>query len=632
MVSLEDLMNIQVTSVSKKEQTLSRTAAAVFVITAAIFAVRARNIPDALRMAPGMDVAQINSGIWAISVRGFNYRFATKLLVLIDGRTVYTPHPPGPSGKQGVPLEDIERIEVTRGPDVWGANAVNGVINIITRSSQDTQGGLIAAGTGSEESASGLVQYGGKAGNKGYYRVFGRYFKVENSTAAGGGNAADGWHGSHAGMRSDWTLSRSDILTVQADLFSASEGQTLTMLSANQLPAYRTFNDTVRLGNGNILGRWKHTFSNGSEATVQGYYDRVRRWGSGPQRPQHRRRGFSIPLPGRLAARYRRGRRLPAERIRYYAKNAITFGDGHRRDWLLSIFLQDEVRLTPSVSLILGSKVEHNAYTGIEFEPSAQWVWSPNARQTIWASASRAIRQPSWFDAEARLDLATVPLGGGGFALLFHVRAVVAVEAERLLDFEAGYRVQATKRLSLDFTAFRSRYSRLPSLEPDAPYFTSIPAPPNLVLPNHRGNLAHADNYGGEAFANWNVTRWWRISPGFSFLQMKIGVVPSSRDTSTQALVGYSPKQQAQVRSTLDLAHRLEWDTSAYFVGALRKGPVPSYTRLDTRLGWRAGDSMEFSVAGQNLLTPRHMEFRQVTPVDVTQVERSLVGTVTWRF
>ena len=206
------------------------------------------------------------------------------------------------------------------------------------------------------------------------------------------------------------------------------------------------------------------------------------------------------------------------------------------------------------------------------------------------------------------------------------------MEAERLLDFEVGYRAQATKRLSLDFTAFRSHYRGLPTQEPDTPYFTLDPAPPHLVLPYYFRNLAYANNYGGEVFANWNVTSRWQLSPGFSFLQMKIGLDPSSRDTSAQASVGYSPKHQAQLRSTLDLPHGLEWDTSAYFVGALRYGPVPSYTRLDTRLGWRVGESIEFSVAGQNLLTPRHIEFGDGIQVHVTQVERSIVGKVTWRF
>ncbi len=634
-VSLEDLMNIQVTSVSKKEQSLSRTGAAVFVITRNdIRRSGMRNIPDLLRMAPGVNVARIDANAWAIGIRGFNNRYSTKVLVLIDGRTVYNPVFSGVYwDQQDVPLEDIERIEVIRGPGgtVWGANAVNGVINIITRNSQDTQGGLITAGTGSEESASGLVQYGGKAGKKGHYRVFGRYFKVESSTAADGGHAADGWHGAHAGMRSDWTLSNRDTLTVQADLFGASEGQTITTLFSNQLPDSRTFNDKVTIGSGNILGRWEHKFSNGSQTTLQSYFDRARRFDQ----------AINVLNTGDVDFQYHfqagsrhdivagAGYRLTDQTYRQGYEMA--FGNGHRRDSLVNTFIQDELKLTPSVSLTLGSKVEHNAYTGIEFEPSAQLVWSPSDGQTVWASVARAIRQPAWFEAEARLDLATSPLDGGGFAV-FQALGSDTVGAERLLDFEVGYRLQATKRLSLDFTAFRSHYRGLPSLEPDTPYFTPNPAPPHLVLPHYFSNLAYANNYGGEVFARWNVTSRWQLSPGFSFLQMKIGLDPSSRDTATQRSAVYSPKHQTQLRSTLDLPHRLEWDTSAYFVGALRYGPVPSYTRLDTRLGWRVGESIEFSVAGQNLLTPRRFEFGDGFQVHVTQVERSVVGRVTWHF
>ncbi len=593
-----------------------------------------RNIPDLLRMAPGVDVARIDANAWAISIRGFNDRYSTKVLVLIDGRSVYHPAFSGVYwDQQDVPLEDIERIEVIRGPGgtVWGANAVNGVINIITRSSQDTQGGLITAGTGSEESASGLIQYGGTAGKKGHYRVFGRFFKVESSTAADGSEGADGWHGSHAGFRSDWTLSGRDTVTVQGDLFGASEGQTITTLFSNQLPDYRTFNDKVRVGNGNILGRWEHKFSNGSETKVQGYFERVRRFDQ----------ALNVLNTGDVDFQYHfkagsrhdivagAGYRLIDQDYRQGYE--IAFGNGHRRDSLVNTFIQDEVKLTNSVSVTLGSKVEHNAYTGIEFEPSVQLVWSPNARQEVWASAARAIRQPSWFDTESRFDVATFPLEGGGFALL-QLLGGPTEEAERLLDFEVGYRTQATKRLSLDFTVFRSHYRALPSREPETPYFTFDPAPAHLVLPNNFRNLAYANNYGGEILASWNVTSRWQLSPGFSFLRMNIGLDPSSRDTSTPASVGYSPKHQAQLRSTLDLPRRLEWDTSAYYVGALRYGPVPGYTRLDTRLGWRVGESVEFSVAGQNLLTPRHVEFRGGNQVHITQVQRSIVGKVTWRF
>jgi len=227
--------------------------------------------------------------------------------------------------------------------------------------------------------------------------------------------------------------------------------------------------------------------------------------------------------------------------------------------------------------------------------------------------------------------VATFPLEGGGFALVQLLGGPVE-EAERLLDFEVGYRTQATKRLSLDFTAFRSHYRGLQTQDPDPPYFTLDTAPPHLLLPYYFRNQAYATNYGGEVFASWNVTRRWQLSPGFSFLQMKNGLAPSSHAASIKALADCSPKHQAQLRSTLDLPHRLEWDTSAYYVGALGNGPVPSYTRLDTRLGWRVDESVELSVACQNLLTPRRFEFGDGTPVHVTQVERSIVGKVTWRF
>jgi iron complex outermembrane receptor protein len=635
-VSLEDLMNMQVTSVSKKGQNLKKTGAAVFVINQEdIRRSGVTNIPDLLRMAPGVDVARIDANTWAISIRGFNYRYSSRVLVLIDGRTVYTPTFSGVFwDEQDVPLEDIDRIEVIRGPGgtVWGANAVNGVINIITKSSKDTQGGLVTAGTGSEQSADGLFQYGGKAGQKGHYRVFGRYFNVENSARAGGGPAADGWHGSHGGFRSDWNPSDRDAVTVQGDLFGTSEGQTVTTLFSNQLPDFRTLNDKVTVGSGNVLGRWNHTFSNGSETSMQVYYDRVSRFDQGAtdvlntgdadfQYHVHAGRRHDIVAGA--------GYRLTDHD--YRGGYAIAFGTGHRLDKLLNTFIQDEVSLTNSLALTLGSKFEHNSYTGLEYEPSAQLVWTATGRQTLWASAARAIRQPSWFDTESQFDLATFPQEGGGFGVL-HAMGTKHTETERLLDFEIGYRNEVSKRVSLDVTAFRSHHDDIQTLEPGIPYFTSNPAPPHIVFPSYWSNLGLADNYGIEMFANWNVTNRWRISPGFTYLQMKIAFEPSSRDTTTAMSVGDSPKHQAQLRSTVNLRHNVEWDASAYFVGSLRIGPVPSYTRLDTRLGWRIGESVELSITGQNLLSPHHLEFADANQVNPTQADRSVFGKITWRF
>jgi iron complex outermembrane receptor protein len=633
--SLEDLMNVRVTSVSKREQKLSTAGAAAYVITQEdIRRSGMTNIPDLLRMVPGVNVARIDANTWAISIRGFNNRYSSKVLVLIDGRTVYTP---GFSGvfwdQQDVPLEDIDRIEVIRGPGgtVWGANAMNGVINIITKKAGDTRGGLVRVGTGSEETANGLVQYGGSAGRNGSYRVFGKYFNVADAINADRTPGADGWHGIHGGFRADWDLSGRDTLTVQGDLFGSSEGQTITTLFSNRLPDFHTFADKVSVGRGNILGRWGHTFSNGSDTSLQLYYDRFRRLdqaldilNTGDADFQYH---FHVGFRHDVVAGA--GYRLTDHS--FTQGYEIGFGSGYRRDNLYSTFVQDQIRLTRSLALTVGSKFEHNSFTGSEYEPSAQLVWTPTSRQTVWASASRAIRQPSWFDAESKLDAATFPLNGGGFGLV-QLNGNINTQAETLLDFEAGYRIQVNKQLSIDATAFRSHYSRVQTLEPAAPYFTADPLPPHLVTPSYWANLAQAHDYGVEFSTNWDVTSRWRISPGFSFLQMGIVLDPSSHDTTTAASVGDSPKHQAQLRSTLNLPHNLEWDTSAFYVGALHIGPVPSYTRLDTRFGWRVKEGVEFSVGGQNLLRPYHFEFLDGLQVQPTLAERSVVGKVAWRF
>ena len=284
-VSLEDLMNVRVTSVSKKERDILKTPAAIYVLTQEdIRRSGATNIPDLLRLVPGVDVAQIDANSWAISIRGFNNRLANKVLVLIDGRTVYTPVTSGVYWDQlDVPLADIDRIEVIRGPGgtVWGANAVNGVINILTKNAGATEGGLVSAVSGSQSKAQGLAQYGANLGGEGAYRIFGNYSNNGNLTAPDGAAAADGWHMLHGGFRSDWKLSPHDTVTVQGDFIETGEGQTLSLLFANDLPFTRTFNDAVSSDAENILGRWNHTFANGSETSLQIYYDRYKRQDQG---------------------------------------------------------------------------------------------------------------------------------------------------------------------------------------------------------------------------------------------------------------------------------------------------------------------------------------------------------------
>jgi iron complex outermembrane receptor protein len=630
--SLEDLMNIQVTSVSKKEQKLSKTGAAIFVITQEdIRRSGATNIPDLLRLAPGVDVARVDANRWAISIRGFSDQHANKVLVLIDGRTVYSPSFSGVFwDMEDVPLEDIERIEIIRGPGgtVWGANAVNGVINIITKSAAATQGGLISAGTGSEDHADTLAQYGGQIDQNGDYRVFGRYFDTGSSVFPNGRGAADGWSGGHAGFRSDWTLSDRDTLTVQGDFLKTDESQTITTLFSNALPLAKTFNDPLTATAGNILARWNHTLANGSQMSLQVYDDYSRHLDQGfvdSQNTVDLDFQHHVALGSRNDVVWGLGSRVIDSQ--YGNGYDFTIVPNRRLDRLFSAFLQDEVKLTDSLSLTIGSKFEHNDFTGFEFEPSAQLVWTPTEKQSVWMSASRAIREPSSLDAGLQDDAASVPTGPT-FAVV-RVLGNPNLKAEELRDLEAGYRAQVKKRVSLDVTAFAGLYRNLESLAAQAPYFATQQGVPYLVLPELFVNGPRARTYGAEFFANWNLTDHWRISPGYSYFHMNVEGDSSSLATPP----GVSPNHQFQVRSLLDLPHHLEWDNTLGYVSKLAVGNVPAYARVDSRLGWRVGEFVELSIVGQNLLTPRHAEFSDTLyPLNRTLVERSVFAKVTWRF
>ena len=629
--SLEDLMNVQVTSVSKKEQTLSKTGAAVHVITQEdIRRSGATNIPDLLRTVPGVEVARIDTNSWAISIRGFNDRYANKVLVLIDGRSVYSPSFSGVYWEgQDMPLEDIERIEVIRGPGgtVWGANAVNGVINIITKSSKDTPGGLITAGTGSETTADGLVQYGGTVGQKGTYRVFGKYSNTDSSLLPNGGEAADGWRSSHGGFRTDWDLSSRDTLTVQGDALRLDEGQTITTPFSQDLPLVRTFNDPLSMTAGNIEGRWSHILASGSEVSLQMYDDYSNHFAQGFGDEQNT---VDLDFEHHLTVGSRQdivwGLGARVIDSHYGAGYAISLTPGQRLDRLFSTFFQDELRLSNSLWLTVGSKLEHNDFTGFEIEPSAQLVWEPARQQTVWVSAARAIRQPSSLDVGLQADVAIVP-AGPSFGVVT-IAGSPAMQAEDVRDFEAGYRTQLNHRLSLDVVGFGSLYGNVRTIEPGAPYFTTVPGPPHLVLPEYFANGSPIDTYGVEFSATWAVTKRWRIMPGYSFFHMHV------QDPATQTTsAGADPQHQVQLQSRLDLRRNLEWDNTATYVSRLAAGNIPAYTRLDSRFGWRVGEYVEFSIVGQNLLSPRHPEFADTVDfVHHTLVERSVYGKITWRF
>jgi iron complex outermembrane recepter protein len=313
---------------------------------------------------------------------------------------------------------------------------------------------------------------------------------------------------------------------------------------------------------------------------------------------------------------------------------ATSYLPDRRTDQLVSAFVQDEVSLRPSLWLTLGTKLEHNAYSGLEYEPSAQLVWTVTDRQTLWASASRAIRQPARADSDIRADVALVPLDNGGFGVV-ELTGNPHRKAERLYDFEVGYRAQVTPRLSLDISTFSSYYHGLQTEEPGDPFFTMDPAPLHLLVPLVFADNAHAHNYGAEVSVNWNVTRRWTISPGYSFLQMHVAGDPSTQDPAAGAIANESPKDQFPIRSVLNLTPRLEWEASVFRVGHLTDGgagSTASYTRLDSRLGWRIGESMNLSVVGQNLLSPAHAEYHDTFAILHSLLARAFFVKLAWRF
>ncbi len=630
--SLEDLMNLTVTSVSRKEQKLSQAASAIFVINQEdIRRSGATNIPDLLRMAPGVDVEQIDANTWAISIRGFNSRFSNKVLVLIDGRTVYNPVFSGVQWDQiGMPLEDIDRIEVIRGPGgtVWGANAVNGVISIITKSARDTKGGQVTTGGGSQIRASDEAQYGAAAGQTGTYRVYGDYSNIGNSVAQGGGAANDRWERMDGGFRSDWDLSKADSLMIQGDLFATRENQTISSFISSS----SAFPQTVDAAGGDLLERWNHTLAGGSQTSVQAYYDTYRRTDSGvPIKVTT----FDLDLQQHAAVGNRQdivwGVGYRSDYMGAAPGYATAFTPPFRTTNLFNVFFQDEIRISDALWFTLGAKLEHNAYTGFETEPSARMVWSPSgSRHTIWGSASKAIRQPSLSDFDVETNLATVPLSADSIEVV-KLEGNPLLKAEGLRDYELGYRSELTKTLSLDVASFLSFYRHLETIEPQSPVV--IPGSPLVIeIPEVYENEAQARTYGGELALTWKASSRWRLVPGYSYLHALVRQDPASTGLTTATLSTDFPQNTFQVRSLLTLPWKVEFDQSLYYTARLPGGVVPGHARVDIRLARRFGERTEISVVGQNLLRPRSLEYGDSTGVIGTESVRSVFGKITWRF
>jgi iron complex outermembrane receptor protein len=508
-MNIEQLMQVEVTSVSKTKESLARSAVAIYVITQEdIRRSGATSVPELLRMVPGMDVAQIDASTWAVSARGFNSQYANEMLVLVDGCIVYSPSFSGVVwDAQDLVLDDIERIEVIRGPGatLWGSNAVNGVINIITKKAQATQGGFISVESRNQDLAETTAQYGGNLAGKGYYRIFAKYFDRGAFDTAGGQNAADGWHQTHTGFRTDWNVSGRDSLTVQGDFFYGPEHHTSPLVVSLQPPVNGEFNVHFEPAGGNILGRWNHTYSPHSDITLQIHFDVSDR---DQYTVSEHRHITDVEFQNHIAVGSRQnfvwGVGYRYEKDRLPGSLTLTFSPQNSSVSRYSSFLQDEISLWPDrLRVTLGTRLEHDPYTGFNVQPDVCLLWSPVLRQAIWAAFSRPVRTPSRADIGARYILSAFP-GPGGLPAAVTSYGNPNLGNEAVTSFQAGYRAQLRDSLRLDVAAFHSRYSQIPSSEPQAPFIETNPMPPHWSIPVVYTNAMSGTTDGvelGQAFS-----------------------------------------------------------------------------------------------------------------------------------
>jgi iron complex outermembrane receptor protein len=637
--SLEDLMNINVTSASKKEQKVSQVAAAMFVITDEdIRRSGASNIPDLLRMVPGLDVAQINASTWAISARGFNHQKADKLLVLIDGRSVLTMIYGGVFwDTQDVPLEDIDRIEVIRGPGatMWGSNAVNGIINIITKAASTTKGGLVAGGGGFEDRVSGTAQYGSEIGGNTNYRLFANYFNYGGLPSLTLQNGMDAWHLFRSGFRVDQKLSQTDTLTAEGDIYSGKEGSVIQHIYSIDPPVTGDANRLARITGGHILARWDHVFSARNDTTLQVYFDKYNR--AGPELGEAAR-NIDIEFQQHKALGERHdliwGAGFRGTSDDTEATIDLGFSPADRVTYLLNSFVQDEITLRPNrLRLTFGTKVEHSTFGGFHVQPSARIAWTPNARHTFWASASSVSGSPNRRNIDCDINLTTF-LGPDGIPVVPTLLGNPHEKSEGLIAFEGGYRGQLGRRVSFDVASFGNFYRDLASMESGTPYAASTLAPSYNVLPIRWDNKIRGMSDGVEIAASLKPATFWTLSPGYTLLQLHLHTDPTSQDAVTVPNTeGSNPRHQAQLRSHVTLTRGLSWDTSAFFVGPLPAQPTPSYTRVDSQLTWGLGERLRISLVSQNLLRDHHVESNDgFTTVNSSEMKRTAHAKITWQF
>ncbi len=630
------LLDVEVTTVSRTESTVGQSPAAVYVVSnEMIRRSGARNIPEALRLVPGVNVARVSSDRWAISIRGFTDVFSNKLLVQIDGRAVYTPVFSGVFwDQQEVLLEDVDRIEVIRGPGatVWGANAVNGIVNIITKSASETQGVFLQGGGGTEQRGFGAFRYGGRTGDSFHYRIYGKALERDDGFHPTGAN--DDWRSGQIGFRMDWEPCPCTAVTLQGDHYEGTSGRRHDG-AISAVPFWEVGASTDERPSGsNILMRVSREVAEDTDWAVQLYYDRATR-----PTPDT---GFDLTCDTfDLDFQHRFP---PAHH------HSLIWGFGYRNtrnvsggSFLISInppirsfgtisyFVQDQIELREDLLyLTLGSKFEHNDFSGFEFQPTARLLWTPTQRQTAWASVSRAVRTPSRADQDFRVVSAPVDVSFAPPGVTFmRIEGSSAVRSEELLAFEIGYRAQPTDRFWWDVAVFYNDYENLTARVPATPFPPPAAFPPvywSLVY----DNAMRGETYGWELAAAYQVNPCWNVQIGYSFLDMQLHARPDTTSTAESA-EGESPQNQVYLQSGWEFGHGVELDLIWRHVDTLPGLGIPSYIAMDVRLAWFPSETLEMAVVGRNLLDSSHPEY-DTRSFYASEVESEVYGMATLRY
>ncbi len=652
-IPIEQLMEIEFVTVFKKPGSLMESPAAVFALNSDDIEVSGvTSLPDALRMVPGLQVAQHNANSWAVTSRGFSGmsrgisgQFANKLLVLSDGRSIYTPLFSGVSWEaQDFLLDDTERVEVVRGPGatLWGSNAVNGIINIVSKDARKTQGAFASVGGGSEQRAFSHLRYGGRLGDRTYYRVYGKYLKLDNLVNHDGDALNDGSNMFRGGFRFDSDLVYSH-LTLQGELYSGRLNRSYNTIRSETGPFPQQFDYRDETRGGHLLARMQHSFSNSSELTVQAYYDRV-------ETEEAVVRGNINTYDMEFSHRFDVGTRqefIWGGGLRIVSDNFdSTFAfylNPHSRTMKLgNAFLQDEIKILPRhVSLIIGSKFEHSDYSGFEIQPSARLRWTPVPTHTMWAAASKAVRTPSRGEIDARILLQENTANSAESSQFLAFVGSDTFKPERLTAWELGYRGWLSPNFMIDVATFYNDYDNLRTDNFVAGFdLVSLPGTPHSFLSLFPENEMRGTSYGFEFSADWQASRNWRFRTIYSHLQLNLDLI-NSFDTFTKSIEGQSPRHQMMLSSSWTPVDDVHSDLRLRYVSSLAAQEIPDYVTADVRIGWDLNRNLQLSLVGQNLLQSRHAEsseiLRSMNQVEVTrtvasQIQRGVYSRLIWHF